>query len=1008
MYFIPLRRNIFGVFFCAVFTFFNFSINLEAQNLKAGNLSNGLYLALTDKPEDHYFHVLVSLKNQLDIAAWEQQPEQRNASSREQKNAALINALQSKAAITQPRILDWMQSANGVDHASIKSYWIANVIELKAKATFIAELSQHPEIDWIESFPEMEIENYKSTQTLAAPATTSIAPSLDAINARALWRLGYTGYGRKVLIIDSGQEYNHPALRTQFAYNYGSLSSTYRSSIVGDLCGDHGTAVASVAVGLDRLTRDTIGPAFNALWMGAPAPFRNPGTGEICFLEGTEKSSFEQMQWALNPDGNPNTSSDIPDVINCSWGNGNTAEECNSVFRNVIQSLDAAGVAIVFAAGNTGPTVGSVKFPGSLNVDLVVPMSIGSVDGNTATFPVSDFSSRGPSACGRDGSFLIKPEVVAPGERIRSAALEGGYSVFDGTSFSAPYVSGAILLLKEAFPKLSGRQLALALYNSAKDLGPVGEDNDYGKGMINVGAAYNWLISQGNQPTAPVRATNDVIHIQSTPRVYGCDSKANFEVSFENSGADTLRSMDIIIRRDGQSAILYQNRWVGKLAPGKSTTYLLPPFTAPLGRYIVAVELSNPNGFADARSLNNLIKTYVSINSLPQLPDAAASANNVCFGSETLLKSNYQGDGTVRWFDKNAEGTLLGTGNTLVTGSLTKDTVFFAELFMNNFTGRLNQNSGEVVYNDSIGGLVFDADYDFILKSVTIYPNRTGLRFFTLRNPKGQIQTISYRVSKVGEQKVPLNFKVTRGKDQSLELTRGGELSILKSDFTYPIVVSDVLVIKGANNTEEIEDYPYFFNWEIEYGYPCGRTPVFVDVNPSTARPQAQFTTPNGPLNINTSLNFSDLSSNAIALQWDFGNGQSSTASNPSTIYSKAGAYLVSLNATNAEGCSDVSVKTIQVGSTTSTQEQDELVYRLGIFPNPTQDIVNIEFNLDRNRTIRLSIVNAIGQVLQTENLGERSSGLEQISVQQLPAGAYWLMFDVDGIRVAKPLRVIK
>ncbi|HPH21308.1 MAG TPA: PKD domain-containing protein, partial [Haliscomenobacter sp.] len=453
---------------------------------------------------------------------------------------------------------------------------------------------------------------------------------------------------------------------------------------------------------------------------------------------------------------------------------------------------------------------------------------------------------------------------------------------------------------------------------------------------------------------------------------------------------------------------LYQNRWVGKLAPGKSTTYLLPPFTAPLGRYIVAVELSNPNGFADARSLNNLIKTYVSINSLPQLPDAAASANNVCFGSETLLKSNYQGDGTVRWFDKNTEGTLLGTGNTLVTGSLTKDTVFFAELFMNNFTGRLNQNSGEVVYNDSIGGLVFDADYDFILKSVTIYPNRTGLRFFTLRNPKGQTQTISYRVSKVGEQKVPLNFKVTRGKDQSLELTRGGELSILKSDFTYPIVVSDVLVIKGANNTEEIEDYPYFFNWEIEYGYPCGRTPVFVDVNPSTARPQAQFTTPNGPLNINTSLNFSDLSSNAIALQWDFGNGQSSTASNPSTIYSKAGAYLVSLNATNAEGCSDVSVKTIQVGSTTSTQEQDELVYRLGIFPNPTQDIVNIEFNLDRNRTIRLSIVNAIGQVLQTENLGERSSGLEQISVQQLPAGAYWLMFDVDGIRVAKPLRVIK
>nr|WP_290933101.1 T9SS type A sorting domain-containing protein [Haliscomenobacter sp.] len=88
--------------------------------------------------------------------------------------------------------------------------------------------------------------------------------------------------------------------------------------------------------------------------------------------------------------------------------------------------------------------------------------------------------------------------------------------------------------------------------------------------------------------------------------------------------------------------------------------------------------------------------------------------------------------------------------------------------------------------------------------------------------------------------------------------------------------------------------------------------------------------------------------------------------------------------------------------------QTDELAYRLGIFPNPTQDIVNIEFNLDRSRSVRLSIVNAIGQILQTENLGERSAGLEQISVQQLPAGAYWLMFEVDGIRVAKPLRVIK
>ena len=198
--------------------------------------------------------------------------------------------------------------------------------------------------------------------------------------------------------------------------------------------------------------------------------------------------------------------------------------------------------------------------------------------------------------------------------------------------FSAPYVSGAILLLKEAFPNLSGRQLGLALYNSARDLGTAGEDNDYGRGIIDVGAAYNWLISQGFQPTPPIRATNDVIHVLTKPRIFGCDRQAYVEVSFENSGADTLRSMDIIIRRDGQSSVLFQNRWTGKLAPGKLTSYFVPPFDAPVGRYIIEVELRNPNGFADARALNNQFKTYVNVSALSQLPIAEASAVNICAG----------------------------------------------------------------------------------------------------------------------------------------------------------------------------------------------------------------------------------------------------------------------------------------------------------------------------------------------------------------------------------------
>ena len=76
----------------------------------------------------------------------------------------------------------------------------------------------------------------------------------------------------------------------------------------------------------------------------------------------------------------------------------------------------------------------------------------------------------------------------------------------------------------------------------------------------------------------------------------------------------------------------------------------------------------------------------------------------------------------------------------------------------------------------------------------------------------------------------------------------------------------------------------------------------------------------------------------------------------------------------------------------------------VSIFPNPAQDEVNVSFNLDQSRLIRLSVVNSIGQILRSQNLGERQSGQERIALNPLPAGIYWLMFDVEGTRIAKPL----
>ena len=99
---------------------------------------------------------------------------------------------------------------------------------------------------------------------------------------------------------------------------------------------------------------------------------------------------------------------------------------------------------------------------------------------------IGNFSSRGPS----QGSWLIKPDVVAPGVNITSTVPRGGYESHNGTSMAAPQVAGAVALLRQMHPDWTTEQLKSALANTAKTLKDVNE-NTYpvmaqGSGLINI------------------------------------------------------------------------------------------------------------------------------------------------------------------------------------------------------------------------------------------------------------------------------------------------------------------------------------------------------------------------------------------------------------------------------------------------------------------------------------------------------------------------------------------
>ncbi len=114
---------------------------------------------------------------------------------------------------------------------------------------------------------------------------------------------------------------------------------------------------------------------------------------------------------------------------------------------------------------------------------------VGSVDDQGV---ISSFSNR----AGNLGASYLQ----ARGQRICCVYEDGSLFVterdgqrfvtlFSGTSFSAPQVSGAAALLAQAFPNLTGAQIVEILLDSARDAGDAGTDAIYGRGILDIARA---------------------------------------------------------------------------------------------------------------------------------------------------------------------------------------------------------------------------------------------------------------------------------------------------------------------------------------------------------------------------------------------------------------------------------------------------------------------------------------------------------------------------------------
>jgi subtilisin family serine protease len=297
-------------------------------------------------------------------------------------------------------------------------------------------------------------------------------PEITLTGAPDVWSAGYTGQGAVVAVLDTGVDVTHPDLASRFRGGNNSWFDPYgeNPTVPVDVDG-HGTEVASLIVGGDT-GGTTIGMAPDATFIAAKV-FSNAGAGTFARVH-------EALQWVLDPDGDPLTD-DAPDVVNNSWTFLSTG--CDLEFELDLLALRLDGILPVFAAGNAGPSAGTSTSPGNNPSAL----SVGSLN---QAGTIDTGSSRGPNACSPSETF---PDLTAPGVGVRTAAAGGGYTTATGTSFAAPYVSGAAALLLSAEPTAALDDLETAIIAGAVDMGQPGPDNDYGAGRLDVAASLDVL-----------------------------------------------------------------------------------------------------------------------------------------------------------------------------------------------------------------------------------------------------------------------------------------------------------------------------------------------------------------------------------------------------------------------------------------------------------------------------------------------------------------------------------
>ncbi len=457
---------------------------MTAGIAQAGFITPGLESQLQTMQDDDYVKVLVVMKQQADIRELDWQLHDQKAGL-DYRHKMVVETLQRQAKESQDALLGDLNSAKaGGDVLGFSEHWIVNSVVVKATVAKVRELSRRADVERIEADLVVELIEPVDQKDVVADRNNrgiGITPGVVAVGARRVWNeLGINGNGVIVGVLDTGVDGNHVALTDRWQGNFSNPDYCWidAAGLGHETPQDshgHGSHVMGTITGL--AADDTIGVAPGATWIASNVINMSTG-GDF------DNGVLVSLEFMTDPDGNPQTTADLPAVVQNSWGvneNFPNYYDCDSRWWDAIDNCEAAGVVLTWSAGNEGPGAQSMRSPADRAASPTNCFSVGSTL-TSAPYTISSFSSRGPSGCG--GEWAMKPEIVAPGSDIYSVQAGGGYTYMSGTSMAGPHLAGVVALMRAANPDLDVITVKQILMDTAIDLGPAGEDNTYGHGFV--------------------------------------------------------------------------------------------------------------------------------------------------------------------------------------------------------------------------------------------------------------------------------------------------------------------------------------------------------------------------------------------------------------------------------------------------------------------------------------------------------------------------------------------